>query len=293
MLRSSTTPFLARLKSGRTHQRIRNGMAVYATWMVVWTSPTDYQAGLQIEQVLHHSRDSLMSYLFKPLDYLEQATPQIVRNRYHQALPHPPRSHALSNDFDPKLSLTPRRHISDDNFARLNRHGPSTRHRRGFSFRPGDDTKPADPHSAGLEPLYRAGFSEPDTTQLAARISPVSISLASDTTCDLHRLHREASQHTTPSPRDVSGMQTSSPSSTLGLPQRDDSGRSTVTVIRHIPSISSSASNRDALTSSCDFQWQESRNRMTHNASAVAAARAACEGPTKASGKDISVPVGR
>lgn len=173
MLRSSTTPFLARLKSGQTHQRIRNGMAVYATWIVVWTCLTDYQVGLQIEQVLHHSRDSLMSYLFKPLDYLEQATPQIVRNRYHQALPHLPRSHALSNDFDPKTSLTPRRHISDVNFARLNRHGPFTRHRRGFSFRPGDDTKPADPHSTGLEPSYRAGFSEPDTTKLAARRSPV------------------------------------------------------------------------------------------------------------------------
>lgn len=217
----------------------------------------------------------------------------MVRNSHHQALSHLPHLHDPSNFFDTTNSFTLRSNISDDDSGRLKRHGPSTRHRRGFSFRPGDDTKPADPQSAGQKASHRAGFSENDTDPIAARSPPVSIPLASNTACDVRPPYGEASHHTIPSLRDVSGMQPSSPPSTLALPRRDDSGKSTITVIRHNSSRSSFTSKGDTLTRSGDFQYQDLPTRMTHEMTTGSAARAASEGLTGPSGQVLLAPVGR
>lgn len=221
------------------------------------------------------------------------ATPKGVRQSHHKVLPPLPLSRDPLNDLKTTSSFMLRRDTSDNNFLQPTRQKPSTRHQRSFSFRPGDDAKSSDLQNAGKEPSRRASVIEPDTDPLAARTLPGSISLANDTMCDVRPLYSNAIQHTIPTLLNASRTQTSSPPSSLAVPQRDDSGRSTITVIRHNPSRRSSTSAGDAVTSSSDFQWQELGKGMRHNMAAVAAARAASEGLPRALGPKLPALVGR
>lgn len=211
------------------------------------------------------------------------AAPKSLRHSHDKVLPNIPLPHNPI-DLGTIGSFTLRRHASSDNVLQLTRHKPSTRHQRGFSFRPGDDAKSSELPDVGQKHSRRASVIGSDTDPVVVRTLPGSTSLAHDTTGLVRALHARPIQHNIPTISNASGPQTSSPPSCLTGPQRDDSGRSIITVIRHNPSRRSSASDGAALSGSCDFRWQEQGKSPRHNVAAVAAARAASERLTKASG---------
>lgn len=214
------------------------------------------------------------------------ATPKISRPSHDKVLPNIPLS-PNPNGLDTISSFTLRRHASSDNVLQLIRQRPSTRHQRGFSFRPGDDAKSSELPEAKQKHSRRTSVIGSDTDPVAVRTLRGSNSLANDTTGVVRALHTKAIQHTIPTILDACRPQASSPPSCLAGPQRDDSGRSTVTVIRHNPSRRSTASDGVAASGSYDLQWQELGKSPRHNVAAVAAARAASERLTKAPGLEF------
>ncbi|KAI9872797.1 MAG: hypothetical protein M1830_001181 [Pleopsidium flavum] len=211
--------------------------------------------------------------------------PRRTGNSHQKPLPALPIPLALSEASHSSGFFAPERRSSDEKSPLRPGHGRFTRHHRGFSFWPGDDAEPLVLQNDFDQPSLQAGVSELDEDLLAAnRLEDTSL-LADEVAIDAHPLQLVPDLRTILIAKKGSTVKQTTVHTLLPLPQRDNSGGSAITAIRHGSSRSSSTSKQESAKSrNRSSQSEEPSKRSQHHVTAVAAARAASKGFFKTSG---------